>query len=66
MYISIIKDIPVAGVGFIIGAFTPSVGRKIKALFVKESTAAKTVVAPVAGSITATVVADATKIVSKL
>jgi hypothetical protein len=26
-----------AGGGFLLGAFTPSVGRKIKALFVKES-----------------------------
>lgn len=28
----------VAGVGFVIGAFTPAVGRKIKAFFVKEAT----------------------------
>jgi len=32
---------PGAAVGFIVGAFMPAVGRKIKALFVKESTAAK-------------------------
>ena len=28
-----------AGVGFVVGAITPAVGRKIKAFFVKESTA---------------------------
>jgi hypothetical protein len=27
------------GVGFVVGAFTPAVGRKIKALFVKDSKA---------------------------
>lgn len=26
-----------AAAGFVVGAFTPSVGRKIKALFVKDS-----------------------------
>ena len=31
-------------VGYVAGAFTPAVGREIKALFVKESTAAKTAV----------------------
>jgi len=30
-----------AGVAYVAGAFTPSIGRKIKALFVKETTAAK-------------------------
>jgi hypothetical protein len=29
------------GIGFVVGAFTPSIGRKIKALFVKEATAVK-------------------------
>lgn len=28
-------------IGFIAGAFTPSLGRKIKALFVKQTVAAK-------------------------
>ncbi len=37
-------SLPAAGVGFVVGAFTPAVGRKIKALFVKETTAAKTAV----------------------
>jgi hypothetical protein len=31
-----------AGIGFIVGAFTPSVGRTIKAWFTKESTVVKT------------------------
>jgi hypothetical protein len=30
-----------AGVGFVVGAFTPAVGRKIKAFFVKETQAAE-------------------------
>jgi hypothetical protein len=34
-----------AGVGFVVGAFTPAVGRKIKAFFVKEAAAAKAKVA---------------------
>jgi len=33
-----------AGAAYVAGAFTPAVGRKIKALFVKETTAAKTAV----------------------
>jgi hypothetical protein len=32
-----VEQLPGAGVGFVVGAFTPSIGRKIKALFVKES-----------------------------
>lgn len=36
----VVKEVPGAVAGFIIGAFTPALGRKIKALFVKESTAA--------------------------
>jgi len=39
-----VSAIVAAGVGFVVGAFTPAVGRKIKALFVKESQAAKTAV----------------------
>ena len=34
-------QLPGAVVGFIVGAFTPSVGRLIKGFFVKETTAAK-------------------------
>ena len=30
-----------AGLGWLVGCFTPAVGRKVKALFVKEATAAK-------------------------
>jgi hypothetical protein len=36
------KDILFAGGGFVFGAFCPGVLRKIKAYFVKESTAVKT------------------------
>lgn len=35
------------GVGFVVGAFTPAVGRQIKAFFTKKSTAA-VAAAPVA------------------
>lgn len=37
-----------AAVGFAVGAFTPAVGRKIKAWFVKETSAAKADVASAA------------------
>jgi hypothetical protein len=30
-----------AGLGYVAGAFTPAIGRKIKALFVKETAAIK-------------------------
>ena len=39
--INIIAQLPAAGVGFVVGAFTPAVGRKIKAFFVKETTVLK-------------------------
>jgi hypothetical protein len=39
-----IHTIVAAGLGFVVGAFTPAVGRKIKALFVKETTAVATTV----------------------
>ena len=49
-----------AVIGYLAGAFTQSIGRKLKALFVKESTAAKTAattaVANVAGSAVTAVV----------
>lgn len=35
-------QIPGAAVGFVIGAFTPAIGRKIKSFFVKETKAAET------------------------
>ena len=37
----IITPVIAAGIGYVAGAFTPSIGRKIKAFFVKESTALK-------------------------
>lgn len=39
-----LSTLPAAGVGFVVGAFVPAIGRKIKSLFVKETTAAKTAV----------------------
>ena len=36
------KDILFAGIGFVAGAFTPGILRKIKSYFVKEATALKT------------------------
>ena len=50
-----IHDILFAGIGYITGAFTPSVLRKIKALFVKETKALK-----------ASAVAEEAKIAKKL
>ena len=54
------------GVGFVVGAFTPAVGRKIKSFFVKETTAAKTAVTSAAGSAAATVATDAANAAKKL
>lgn len=39
---SLVSSLPAAGVGFVVGAFTPAIGRKIKSWFVKETTALKT------------------------
>lgn len=39
MLIPSVHDLIWAGAGYVAGAFTPAVGRKIKAAFVKESTA---------------------------
>jgi hypothetical protein len=41
---TMIHTIVAAGVGYVAGAFTPGVLRKIKALFVKETTAVATTV----------------------
>lgn len=38
---NILAQIPGAAVGFVVGAFTPAIGRKIKAYFVKETTVLK-------------------------
>ena len=51
----IASQLPGAAFGFVVAAFAPAVGRKIKALFVKESTALK-----------ASAKAEAAKIKSKL
>lgn len=37
----IITTVVAAGVGFVVGAFTPAIGRKIKSFFVKETTVLK-------------------------
>ena len=37
----VVSQLPGAAFGFVVAAFAPAVGRKIKALFVKESTALK-------------------------
>jgi hypothetical protein len=51
-----------AGVGYVVGAFTPAVGRKIKALFVSKSAAVKpTVVADLAKA-EAAVISEAKKL----
>jgi hypothetical protein len=39
--LALLHDAVIAGVGFVVGAFTPAVGRKIKAFFVKETSAVK-------------------------
>jgi hypothetical protein len=36
------KELPGAGVGFVVGAFVPSVLRKVKAFFVSEEKKVKT------------------------
>lgn len=50
----------IAGVGgLVVGAFMPAVGREIKSWFVKETTAAKTVVS---GTVASSVVAAVKKL----
>jgi capsule polysaccharide export protein KpsE/RkpR len=39
MIVNIAFDVISGGIGFVVGAFTPAVGREIKSWFVKESTA---------------------------
>jgi hypothetical protein len=51
------------GIGYVAGAFTPGILRKIKALFVKESTAAKTAATAAVGTSVSGVV---NTVVSKL
>jgi hypothetical protein len=50
MLIPSVHTISAAGIGYVIGAFTPAVGRKIKSFFVKETTAAKSAVESSASS----------------
>ena len=37
----VVSQLPGAAVGFVVAAFTPAIGRFLKKLFVKESTALK-------------------------
>jgi hypothetical protein len=39
-----IHSLVCVAVGFLVGCFTPAIGRKVKALFVKETQAAETAV----------------------
>ena len=57
-----IHDAIYAGIGFVVGAFTPAVGREIKSWFVKESTAA---VAAVPAQVKTAVVAAANEVAKK-
>jgi hypothetical protein len=54
-----------AAIGFAAGVNAPSIGRKIKALFVKETTAAKAVVGASSSSALASVVAAAEADIAK-
>jgi hypothetical protein len=64
-----IETLIIAAAGYVAGAFTPSIGRKIKALFVKEANAAKasagTAVSTAASSALASVVATAEADIAK-
>lgn len=55
-----IKEIIAAGIGFVACAFCPAIGRAIKALFVKKSTA---VVASAVASVAPAVVAEVKKVI---
>lgn len=55
-----------AGAGYVVGAFTPGVLRKIKSYFVKETTAVKADVKAEVAKVEAGAKADAGKIEKKL
>ena len=55
-----------SGLGLVVGAFTPAIGRKIKALWVKETQVAKKDLVSVTTGVNTAVKADAEKVVSKL
>lgn len=50
-----------AAVGYVVGAFTPAVGRKIKSFFSKDATAAKTAATSAVSSAVATASSDVKK-----
>lgn len=67
MFIKFTSDVLVgSGIGFIVGAFTPSIGRKIKGLFVKESQKVTVSVATGVSAAGATIKEDLQKIEAKL
>ena len=55
-----------AGAGFLTGAFTPAIGRKLKSLFVRETTAAKTAVSSAAQGVATGVASAATRVAKKV
>lgn len=52
---TVLKELPIAGIGIVVGAFIPAVGRKIKALFVKETKSAEVAVESEAAKVEADV-----------
>jgi len=59
-------QIPGAAIGFVVGAFTPSVGRKIKGYFVKESAVLKADAAGVVSKTAASVASASADVVKKV
>ena len=51
-FATVVASLPAAGVGFVVGAFTPAIGRKIKAAYVKYTQKAESAVKTEAGKIT--------------
>ena len=67
MIIKFTVDVAIgSGLGVVVGAFLPSIGRKIKALWVKETQVAKKDLVAVATGVNTAVKAGAEKVVSKL
>jgi hypothetical protein len=47
----VVEQLPGAAVGFVVGAFTPAIGRKIKSFLTKEATAVKAEVEKLAADV---------------
>ena len=58
----ILSSLLYAGVGYVVGAFTPSVGRTIKSFFVKESKVAIAAAPAAVQTAVATATADVKKL----